>query len=281
MRKEDRYMLREKGIPYSYDEPVTETPDVRTGVMPGVSLRMYEIFDGKEVKWGIREDYISIYFDRVCKSTPLFENMTDEFGKDKERIIYLGNSKFLYHGMINGSEVLCKINDSLTDDDFYTIENFTGKGVKFTEKDKNTALVKFIDNGLNKYMYFKYREFRPCSNVFDYVDDKNFFIKSYVVDNKLRVFMGKINDDGTEVKPYGYDMNRREYINFPLDEDGLIDEDEMYDYVKTDAHLYGENISNYRYIQDNITSFLMDLGLYGLEARLGIEALNSERNKTK
>ena len=52
------------------------------------------------------EEFISIFDDRLCKSTPLFDNMTYKDGKDIDRVIYLGDSKFVFHGKINDSEVL-------------------------------------------------------------------------------------------------------------------------------------------------------------------------------
>ena len=47
MEKENKYMLREKGIPYYYEYDLTRNP--------GVYLKEFEIFDGKEVKWGVNE----------------------------------------------------------------------------------------------------------------------------------------------------------------------------------------------------------------------------------
>ena len=70
MEEEKKYRLREMGIPYYYEDDLTRNP--------GVYLKMFEIFDGKEIRWGVREDYISITGKKTGRVTPLFENMVDE-----------------------------------------------------------------------------------------------------------------------------------------------------------------------------------------------------------
>ena len=52
MEKEYKYRLREDNIPYYYEEVISQDP---------IRLVMYEMFDGKEVKWGVREDHNSDY----------------------------------------------------------------------------------------------------------------------------------------------------------------------------------------------------------------------------
>lgn len=271
MRKEDRYMMRAKGLPYYYDEVLERTP---------VGLKIYEIFDGKEIKWGVREDYISIYDDKLYKSTPLFENMTDIYGKDKERIIYLPEYKTIIHGKINGSEVLCRIDDGISEENFYTLETFSGKDVKIYENNKETALVKYKSNGLNKCLYFNYKDFRPCSNEFDVIDKTNFFIKNYVTNGKIRTFFGQINEDGTEVKPYGYDFNKQEYILFPLTEDGLINEEEMMDYVEKNPTIQGYSLDAYKLLQDPINGIMsLGLGILTYNIRESLNELNKEKQR--
>ena len=272
MRREDIPMMRKKGLPYHYDYVLERTP---------VGLKLYEIFDGKEVKWGVREDYISIYDDKLYLSTPLFENMVDEDGKDKERIIYLPNYDYVIHGKLNDSEVLCRVDKcAKSESEFYKIEDFGGKDVKIYENDKINAFVGF--NGeydIRKCMYFNYNTFKPSSNVFDYIDISNFFLKSYVVgDNKIRIFFGKLADNGLEVKPYGYDISKNEYFKFPLTDDGLIDENEMKNFIEKDEFISSGEADLYRVFQ-NALNKTMDIGAYGMFIRPVIERLNNEKTK--
>lgn len=272
MRRKDIPMMREKGLPYSFDYVLERTP---------IGLKLYEIFDGKEVKWGVREDFISIYDDNLYLSTPSFENLVDENGKDKERIIYLPNYDFVIHGKLNDSEVLCRVNKTATsENEFYKIEDFGGKDVKIYENDKINAFVGFNgDFGIRKCMYFNYKTFKPSSNVFDYIDITNFFLKSYVVgDNKIRLFFGQLADNGIEVKPYGYDVSKHEYFKFPLTDDGLIDENEMKKYIEKDDFVDFNEADLYRVFQ-NALNKTMDIGAYGILLRPVIERLNKEKTK--
>ena len=270
MRKEDCYMMRQKGLPYYWEKVLERTP---------VGLNVYEIFDGKEVKWGVREEYISAYGDRLCKSTPLFDNMVDELGQDRERIIYLPGYKHLIHGNLNGHEVLCQVNKcALSETDFFQIMDLGGKDIKVLEKDEDKIYITFNVDGLKKYMYFDYNNFKPCSNVFDYIDTTNYFLKSYQVGNRVKLFFGKLNDS-KEVLPYGYDIINDEFIQFPLTDDGLIDEDIMNEYVDNDP-TKRSGYENYKFLQDTINTG-MDLGVYCRDVRIILENLNRVKTMKK
>ena len=68
MRKKDKYILREKKIPYYQDEVLTRNHGAANGVMPGVSLKVYEVFDGKDVKTQKQA------FDRLVRENEFKEN---------------------------------------------------------------------------------------------------------------------------------------------------------------------------------------------------------------
>ena len=275
MYKEKRYEYRNNNMPYSYEEPITENPGVRTGVMPGVSYKIYEEFDGKEVKWYIKESYISVYMDYICKTTPHFENMTDEYGKDLERIIYLGNSKFVYHGKLNGSEVLCKINDSLTDDRFCIIEDFSGDSVKIEVQNDGLAFVTYKLGGLDKCVYFNCHTFSRCSNEFDAIDEDGYFCKNYVLNGKMRRFIGQIDMNTFMVEPYGYDLNKNEIVLFPTDKDGLIDDEIMMNEVIKTLDL-GNDLDSYK-MTNIFRNGAKRLGLYKLDKKVILDELNNGR----
>ena len=232
MRKKDRYMMREKGLPYYLEDVIIRTP---------VGLTMFEFFDGKEVKWGVREEFINIFDDRLCLSTPQFENMTDTDGKDLERVIYLGDGKLVFHGKLNGSEVFFRVNEAcVSENDFYQMEDYGGKNAVTLKANKEFALMKYEKDGLEKLVFFNIKDFKKYSNEFDFISKENYFLKSYVYKRPewgypskvYRLFMGFIDENGTLVKQYGYDFDKKEIIKFPLTEDGLIDDEKMQKYVE-------------------------------------------------
>lgn len=281
MRREDRDKLRKEGIPYYYDEVLTRSKGDTNSTYPGVVLKMFEIFDGEQVKWGVREEYISVHDDRVCKSTPLFENVVCIYGVDAERIIYLGNSKFVLYGKINNSEVLCRINEnSYTEHDFYKLETFSGCDTKLSFLSDDKVIARFKLDGFNKCMYFDYKNFQFCSNLLDCVDDNDYFIKTYVVRNEVRSFLGQLDSSDYTVKPYGFDMDKREYILFPLTEDGLIDEEKMEKYADMDVTVHGRNINEYKFFQE-IRDGLMRIGAIEFLTKQALDLLNKEKTKIK
>jgi hypothetical protein len=270
MRKEDRYLMRKKGLPYYLDDVLERTP---------VGLNIYELFDGREVKWGVREEFISIFDDRLCQSTPLFTNMVDENGKDKERIIYLPGYKHIIHGNLDGKEVLCQVDKtSESEFDYFKIMDLGGKDIQVLEKDDEKIYLTYDVDGLKKYIYFDYINFKPCSNSFDYIDTTNYFLKSYQVSNRVKLFFGKLNDN-KEVLPYGYDVINDEFIQFPLTDDGLIDEEIMNDYVSDDPTI-SSSYENYKYLQETINKG-MDLGVYCRDVRIILENLNKAKTMKK
>ena len=277
MRKEDRNNLKINGIPYCYDEVLIGNKEDVNNTYPGKVLVMYEVFDGEKLKWGVKEEYINAH-DRVCKSTPLFENVGNIYDDDSTRIIYLGDSKFILRGKINNSEVLCRINEnSYKDNDFYQLETFSGCDVKLSFLSDNKVLAKFKLDGINKCMYFDYKNFKFCSNLLDCMDDNNYFIKTYVVRNEVRTFLGQLNDDYT-VKPYGFDTDKREFMLFPLTEDGLIDEEEMEKYVDMDVLVHGKNVDDYKPFIE-VRDGLMKMGAIGYLTKPALDLLNKEKTK--
>ena len=231
MRKEDRYKKKEKGLPYYYDYVIERTP---------VGLKEYEIFDGNDVKWGVREDYISTNDDKLYMSTPLFENMVTKDGKDKERIIYLPEFRYIVNGKINGSEVLCKVNKSaISENDFCEIKEF-GEEATIEIDDNKIAFVKYKKDGWDKCVYFDCDKFKPISSEFDVIYREKFFIKSYILrvgtsicwEYIARVFIGEIDEKTKKTKLYGWDKSKHKMIKFPLTDDGFIDDEKMMVYVE-------------------------------------------------
>ncbi len=206
----------------------------------GVILKEYEIFDGNKVLWGIKENDCGL-----CKTTPLFDNIVDYRGFDKKRILCNDENGLIIHGKLNDSELLARINpQSRINSKFLFIEDFGGKNVRITIEDDENALVNIENDDLKKYcFYFNYKEFKQYSNNFDLVTVDSVFLKSYIIDGTIRPFVGLVNTDNGVVKPLGFDICKQDYIDFPLDENGLIDDNKM-------THNLNEEFYNIGYKQE-------------------------------
>lgn len=268
-----KYRLREEGIPYYYEYPLTQNP--------GVSLKMIEVFDEKGVRWGVREEFVSITGEKFCAMTPLFDNLVDEKGIDRERIIYLKDFNFLIHGKLNGNEILGRINkEAMLDKKFFEKINFDGENIHISDEEDKKVRVSFIKNGVSKQIYFDCEKFAPYGNDFDVTYVNSFFIKSYQVNNRISVFVGKANFDTGEIYPKGYDIVRAKYIDFPLDKDGFINENEMIKNLSNDTSGLGLNIEFYKGLnKDSLILLLFSLDVEGFDVCQELD--NQVRRKYK
>ena len=267
MEIDKKYRLRKENIPYYYDYPLTHNP--------GVSLKMFETFDGNGLQWGIREEYVSITGKRFCAMTPLFENIVDEKGFDRERIIYLKDYNFLVHGKLNGNEVIGRINSSaMLDKKFFEMANFDGDNIHISDEENGKVLVSYRKDGLTRHVYFDCEKFKTYGNVFDTTYVNSFFLKSYQINNKMFVFVGKANFDTGAIYPMGYDVVREKYIDFPLDEDSYIDDNKMIEDLKNDKSNRGLNIEFYKNLKkDSLIVLLSNLDVEGFSV---CEVLNKQ-----
>ena len=270
MEKETKYRLRDYNIPYYFEETLSRNPNV---------LVMYEMYDGKDVKWGVREDKNGICDKKYCRSTPIFDNLVDDrYGLDQERIIYLKDNRFVIHGKLNNSEVLCKISENrYLDKHLVKIEDFGGKDVVIRKENDEKVIVYYKKDGLDKRVFFDCEEFRIYSNEFDVTYVDSCFLKSYLINDKIRLLAGKLNTKTGVVKPYGYDINNNEFITFPLDENGLINELEMISFLNEDKVI---GFDKEEYI--NMPKYNLILLLQSLKID-GFKVLNelSDQNKSK
>lgn len=254
-----KYELRKNKIPYYYEDVITNNP--------GMSLNMFEIFDGKKVYWGIKEEFISISDEKYCASTPLFENITDEKGYDQERIIYLKDYKLIIHGKLNNSEILGRINIcAMLDKEFFEYKDFGGNGIRISDEENKKVRILFKKDGFDKQIYFDCEKFELYGNSFDNIYVNSFFVKSYVVDNKIKVFLGKLDVRNSTIYPMGYDIVNERYFDFPLDKDGFIDENMMINLLNNDISNRGLNIELYKNIKkDSLILMLFALDVDGFE----------------
>lgn len=254
-----KYELRKRKVPYYYEDVITRNP--------GVSLKMFEIFNGEEVRWGIREEYISITDKKYCASTPLFENVVDEKGFDRERIIYLKDSNFVIHGKLNNSEILGRIDSSaMLEQRFFGYQDFGGNDIKISDEENKKVRIMFKNNGYDRQFYFDCEKFTKYGNVFDIIYVNSFFIKSYEIDNKVKVFLGKLNTTNGMIYPVGYDIVNEKYFDFPLDKEGFINEYEMVTMLSRDKSNRGLNIDFYKGLnKDSLILMLFALDVEGFK----------------
>ena len=268
---ETKYELRSSSIPYYLENDISSDNTI---------LKEFEIFDGETVKWGIRGYFIPIKKSKYCNCTPLFDNMTKENGEDKERIICKNKNTYVFHAKINNSEILGEISDSpLATPNFLKIEDFGGDSVKINLIDDRIAFVRFKKNSISKCVFFDLKEFRPCSNIFDTIYVDNNFIKSYIINDKVRVVIGRVNYTNGVVKPYGYDINTGEFFEFPITKCGMINERDMIHYLKENPSI-GFDKKNYQSLYKlNLITLLLNLGIDGFNVIQELDIKNGMRCK--
>lgn len=91
--------------------------------------------------------------------------------------------------------------------------------------------------GETKSMYYNLDEEKPASNFIDgaytvqLTLGNMFTLHSYKKDDKLRVLICITNVDNGVVLPYGYDINKKEIIELPLDNDGLLEDEVIFENI--------------------------------------------------
>ena len=129
----------------------------------------------------------------------------------------------------------------------------------------NSAIKQIImeNDGFKKYIYFNVKENRPYTNIIegeyfyvmhrkdlvDFLGDKDFgedffiderdnkisicnlddssIVFSYEIDGKIRSFLGLTNIYVGLSYPIGFDLNKQEFVKFPINKNGLIDDNKM------------------------------------------------------
>ena len=106
------------------------------------------------------------------------------------------------------------------------------------------ALITIKKKGCRKYLWYNTNEERIVSNIVDgrYLllnkDINNYdssFIYSCNINGKVRAFAGLMNVYVGLVYSIGYDLVREKPIIFPINENGLIDDDKMKGLLKEEA----------------------------------------------
>ena len=238
-------------------------------------FRVFEVVNGDEVKWGFRKEIHTNSGEYIYITTPLFENMVDEEGKDKQRVVFENTDCFVLHGKLNGSEVLCRVSkDATRVEDFYRIDDFGGKNIQIRPYANGTALIETHYGDLPECFFYDLEKERCCSNIMNRLYDNNFFLKCYRFGDKVRVFMGHLNYNPIIVKHYGCDANKNDVIMFPLDDSELIDEQQMMDKIQKDEKKKStRTISIAKYqeaLQGDFHTALFKLGIheFGIMTRI-------------
>ncbi len=71
-------------------------------------------------------------------------------------------------------------------------------------------------------------------------------IHSYLVNGKVRVFLGITNEYLGITYPIGCDLNKNEYFQFPINPDGTINEEKMIEELKNDDSSIGFSLEEYK-----------------------------------
>ena len=126
-------------------------------------------------------------------------------------------------------------------------------------------------NGETKSMYYNLEEDRPASNFIDgaYVVQLTlgnmYTLHSYKINDKYRIIMCITNVDNGVVLPYGYDLNKKEIIEVPLTDDGLLEDETIWKNIKKEKGVEGIEPISYRKILNsmlnNIYYVLPEFGL--------------------
>lgn len=113
--------------------------------------------------------------------------------------------------------------------------------VNYPFKKEGMEYIHIQKDNIRKSLYYSYKLGRVATNMFDGIYfiklpiGNAFTIHSYQVGNELRVFLALTNINHGIVYPVGYDLNNNKYFNFPLSENGLIDDNLMQEIAKEDS----------------------------------------------
>ena len=127
----------------------------------------------------------------------------------------------------------------------------------------DTAFIKYHDKDLPKCFFCDYKTFTRCSNIMDVLYKNNCFLKSFRYGDKVRVIMGRLYYCPIMVRQFGCDVNKNDVILMPLDESGLLDENEMINNFRKDKKDIGISLEKYKNaIDEDFSSTLFNLNVY-------------------
>ena len=101
-------------------------------------------------------------------------------------------------------------------------------------EENNIVMVCYVINESTKTFSYDIGKRQRISNVFDDIYGYTYFLKSYLINGKERLFVGKVDLKTGVVSPIGFDVNKKKYMSFIIDRHGLIDENEMVKSLEND-----------------------------------------------
>ena len=259
---EDKYDYRREGIPYNLKRKI-----VKCG---GFSLVEIEIFDGKKVEWFITEEAESLGNFTFTSTTPIFDNLRFANGQDKARIIFKDDmmGRLVVRGKLNKKEVLCEVNSSggILNPDYFSIYPINGNNVEMFYENKKQGILRIDYNrdGLERSIYFDCKRFEPCCSEIDILYANNCFIKTYVVNDRIRVIIGELDLSSKTIKSMAYDPIKEEFFELPFVSKpfhyDMIDDTLMMQMLGEDKDL-GLNKNYYKGInKSNLSNITMGFG---------------------
>ena len=105
-----------------------------------------------------------------------------------------------------------------------------------------------------KYIYYSHNLGRKVSNIIDgsypitLPYGNVYTLNSYEVGDFVRSFIAITNVNHSEVYSIGYDLNYQQFMVFPIDDNGLIDDDIMVELIKQEKPIIGIDPIHYKRI---------------------------------
>ena len=112
------------------------------------------------------------------------------------------------------------------------------------------------------------------NNQFDATYVNSGFLKSFIVNNKVRLFVGNYDYQSGVVKKIGYDVSKNGYIEFPLTDDGFLDEIGILNMMRYDGNIGIDIDYYYKLNKDNLVILLNMLGSNGIEVVTELNRFN-------
>ncbi len=140
-----------------------------------------------------------------------------------------------------------------------------------------SAVVKYEMDGTNKFYYFDIGNYKRTSNIFDGIYGGQNFLKSYLINGKVRVFVGKLDYKTHKVLPICFDINKQKYSRFIINKDGFIDETEMVKLLEKETIVKGFEQEFYNEVgKGNLLEAMYDLGVKKIPTPIIMLGLNDQ-----
>ena len=122
-------------------------------------------------------------------------------------------------------------------------DNFSDYEIRFADKsiyDEHLVRIYIKKDGVEKSFFYNYNLEAVVSNLVDGVysitlpSGNVFTLHSFIIDGKVRMFLSITNLEYGKVMPVGYDINKKNFVIFLMNNKGLIKEDNLKSYLESE-----------------------------------------------